>query len=508
MSLSSNNKRIAKNTLALYIRNLLALLVSLATVNYVLRELGNDDYGLYGVIGGVLSFVTFIGGALRISSQRFFSYEIGLNNEDRLKSLFSTVLTLYILFAVLILVFGESVGLWYINNKLIVLPSRLPAANVLFQLVIISSLVSIVFAPFSMMITAYEDMHVFGWTAVFEAVGKIVVVILLIHSPFDKLLTYSYLLALISTLPNLFYYWYAKKNYPLISWKMNFRIKDYKEIFSFSVWNLFGNLAHMTKNQGVALLLNSFFGTTINAAHGIAMTVRTTAGTLSQNFSSAINPQITKQYAVNKTESLTRLVFRGSNMSFLLMLVVVAPAVFYTDYILKIWLSNPAPHTVMFCRLLMIETLIDSLSFPLAAANQATGHIALYQALIGVFGILNLPIGYLCLKLGLAPEAVFWAGVLLQFFIVGIRIVFLRRVFPNAIYGMLKEVITPCVIVTGVAVGSWYIININVETIWSLLGASASIIIVSILAAWITMLTRNERSRAITYIKQLVANKH
>lgn len=498
---SAKNRRIARNTIALYIRNLISLLVSLATVNYVLKELGNDDYGLYGIIGGVLSFVTFIAGALRVSTQRFFSYEIGLDNLGNLKKIFSTVLTLYLIFGFIIFIFGESIGLWYVNNKLVVLPHRIYAANILFQLVIFGTIVAMSLAPFSMVIAAYEDMHIFGWTAIFEAVAKVIVVILLINSPLDKLLTYSCLLTLVGIVPNLFYYWYAKKKYRIISWNLNFNFKDYKEILNFSIWNLFGNLAHMTKNQGVGLLLNAFFGTSINAAHSIAMTVRTTAGTLSQNFSSALDPQITKQYAANESDSLKRLVFRGSNLSFILMLIVVAPAVFYTDYILKLWLNNPAPHTVMFCRLLMIETLIDSLSFPLAAANQATGRIALYQALIGLFGLLNLPIGYICLRLGMEPEIVFIAGVLLQFFIVGVRIVFLRRVFPNAISGIFKSVICPCIIVLCTTVACWYIININVDSIWTLFGASIVIIMISIVTGWITMLNKTERKVAISYIR-------
>lgn len=498
---SSNTKRIAKNTVSLYIRSLVNLFVGLFTVSIVLKALGEEDYGIYTVVGGLLGFLTFVSGALSTGSQRFFSYVIGVGDNDELHRTFRSAFSIFLLLAFGIVIIAEIAGNWYISNYLNVNPSRLSAANIIFQFVIVSTAITMISTPFMTAIMAHEDMHIFGKMAFLEAGLKITTCILVVLSPLDKLITYSLLLLIVCCIIQTVYISFAYRRYPECRFKVSWDKKKMKEITSFSGWNLFGSIAFVSRNQGVSVMLNLFFGPIVNAAQGIATTIRTVSGTFSQNFSSALSPQIVKHYAAKDYDNLSSLLHRGSRMTYYLMLVVVTPLVFCLDFILQLWLGPHSDHMTAFCKIMLIEALIDSISTPLASANQATGKIALYQFLIGFFGLLTLPIAYIFLRIGYTPETVFIVSVILQVFIVGVRILFLRRIYPGALRGAVKNILIPCAMVSLIVFGLCLLLRIDVKTIVDALWAIPLYIGICVLVIWFIGMKRGERTKIQSFIK-------
>lgn len=501
--ISENNKRIATNTISLYTRNLLTLFIGLFTVRIVLKTLGEEDYGIYTVVAGSLAFLTFISGALSVGSQRFFSYALGKNDQNDLSKIFSVTFTIYFILILLILIISESIGVWFINTQLKINESRIIAANIVFQLVIISTAISLLSSPFMMAIMAHEDMGIFGKMAVLDSIIKIVICILLVISPFDKLITYVAMLLACSFIVQMIYVIFAWRRYEECRFKLVWDNDKTKIITSFSGWNLFGNLAWVGKNQGVSILLNVFFGPIVNAAQGVAMTIRNVTATFSTNFSSAISPQIVKKYANHDIYGMSTLVHRGSKMTYFLMLIVVVPIILSIDFVLQLWIGDHSKYMMTFCQIMLIESLIDSISSPMASANQATGKIALYQGLIGMFGIMTLPVAYILLKLGFEAEWVFITSLFFQLFVVGVRVIFLKRIYPNAIKEALKKVIFPCLLVTFVSIAICLLIHIDINNIITCLWALCLYILICCVCIWLIGFTRNERS----HISSLVLSK-
>lgn len=506
--ISINNKRIAKNTIALYTRNIVSMIIGLFTVRIVLQALGETDYGIYTVVAGSIAFLTFVSSALTTGSQRFFSFVLGKDDKEELNKTFGVTFTLYVLLVFVIIALAESVGVWFINTHLVIDETRIIAANIIFQFVIISTAISLLTSPYMMSIMAHEDMHIFAKLAILDAICKLSICGLLVISPFDKLITYVFLLLIATLLIQGIYFAYARKHYEECKVKrLEWDREKAKEMTSFSGWNLFGSLAWVGKNQGIGVMLNMFFGPVVNAAQGVAMTVRTTSTTFSANFSAALSPQIVKKYAAKDYYGMSCLLYRGSKMTYFLMLVVVVPLIFCIDFILQLWIGDHSAHMAVFCRLLLVEALIDSISTPLATANQATGKIARYQAIIGFLGLLNLPIAYVFLKIGYAPEWVFIISVVMQVCIVCVRIIFLRRVYPGAIKGALKNILIPCSVVTIVVLISCYIINIKVENLLQCLWAIIIYIFICFVAIGVFGLTRSEVQKIKGVIYERILQK-
>ena len=503
MAISEGNKRIAKNTVALYIRSLLNLFIGLFTIRIVLQTLGESDYGIYSVVGAILALITFISGTLYVGNQRFLSYYIGLKDELNLKNFFGGSLSIYWIFALFIVIFGELVGVWYINTYLNINPDRLFAANVIFQISIITSAICVMGAPYHSAIMAHEDMHVFGWIAIYDAVTKLIICYLLVISPWDKLISYSILLSISSIISNLIVVIYSNKKYAECGFKLSWDGRQIKELISFNGWNLFGSFGWIAKNQGLSLVLNSFFGPVINTAQGIAMSVRNYSSTFSNNYCNAVAPQIVKDYATDDRLAFFNLLFRSCKMAFFLMLIVVVPLVFSIDYILQLWVGDHTSYMNVFCQIILIEALIDSISYPLASANQATGKIALYQALIGLFMIMTLPIAYLLLKLGYAPEWAFIVSLISEIFVVGIRTIFLRRIYPGLLKGALKNVYWLCLIVSLIAFAICYIIQFKTDSLIDFLVGFGLNIFICAVSIWFLGFTKIEKAK----IKEMVISK-
>ena len=404
---SENNKRIAKNTLMLYIRMLLTMGVSLYTSRVVLATLGVEDFGIYGVVGGVVSMFSFLNLAMVSSTQRYLTFGLGKNNREWLSKIFSTTILIHCLIALIIVILTETVGLWFLYNKMTIPLGRLNAAFWVLQFSVLSTVVVVMTVPYNATIIAHEKMSAFAYISLLEVTLKLVVVYLLTITKVDRLIFYAVLILLVQLLIRMIYHQYCIKHFNESRFHWSWNRPLLKEISSFAGWNLFGNLAAITFTQGLNLLLNVFFGPVLNAARAVAVQVQSAVVQFSSNFQTALNPQITKTYAMNELSNMHLLIYRSSKYSFFMLYFLSLPILFETTQLLHWWLKEVPAHTVNFIRIILFISMIDATANPLMIAAQATGRIRLYQSVIGGILLLILPISYVVLKMGGNPEAVF-----------------------------------------------------------------------------------------------------
>src|SRR5690606_38590825 len=393
------------------------------------------------------------------ATQRYLSFDIGKGDDEKLRKTFNSAFLIHIAIAFFIFIFTETVGLWYLNNKLNLIPERLDAANWVYHFSVITALILVIQSPFNAVIVARERMNVFVLLSILEAILKLGIVYLLIIIAFDKLILYAILVAVITVLMAIFYQVYCRKNFK----ESNFRLyKDkayYKELISYSGWNLFGNLASVAKGQGVNLVLNVFFGTPVNATYGITMTVQGTVGMFVSNFQMAVNPQIIKTYSQNQVEQTQKLIFQSAKFSFFLMSLVTVPILFNTQYILELWLKVLPPFTVVFVQLCLINILIDCISGSLMTGIQATGKIKQYQAVVGGLLFLNLPLSYLILRITEAPSAVFIVSIIISLISLQFRLYYLQKVTNISVVAFYKNVIFKTVLIALLCSASIYFLR-------------------------------------------------
>jgi O-antigen/teichoic acid export membrane protein len=369
------------------------MLVSLYTVRVVLETLGAEDYGIYNVVAGVVAMFGFLSSSMANASQRYFAYEIGRKDFEQLKKVFSLNITIYALIGILVLIMAKTAGLWFVNNKLVIPPDRISAARLIYQFSIISFLCSIIVSPFMADIIAHEDMNIYAYISIAEVVLKLGVIFVLRIIPFDKLQLYGLLLSILAFVNMIIYTAICKVKYQECKFRFYWDKTLFKEIAGFLGWNLFGSIAGIAKNQGINILLNLFFGPLINAARSISIQVDNAVKSFSQNFIQAVRPQITKEYAAGNYDEMNNLVFRSAKLSFFLVLLFFMPLLFEMSYIMKIWLKNPPPYTAIFLTLTLIDTLFESVSYPIMYIAQATGKIKLYQSVVSGVLLLNLFFG-------------------------------------------------------------------------------------------------------------------
>lgn len=423
-----NNKRIARNTIMLYIRMLCVMGVSLYTSRVVLQLLGVVDFGIYNVVGGIVAMFSFLSNSMASATQRFLSYELGKKSAGQLQHVFNTSLNIHFIIGVVVLILAEMIGVWFINHKVNIPPSRLNAAIWVFHFSVLSFFVTILQTPYNALIIAYERMNVYALVSVIEAIFKLSVVLLLFIIDYDKLILYAILMFCVTLLVAFIYWIYCRRRYKVCKYSFYWDKKLFHYMFSFAKWNLFGSTAWLLKGQGINILLNLFFGAVVNAARGIAYQVSGSITTFMVNFQTAVNPQIIKYYADNQIGNMLNLVVRSSKYSFYLILFLTIPVFLETDYILHVWLTVVPDYTVLFCRLILLDVLLDSVSGPMMTAVQATGKIKLYQILVGSILLLNIPISYLFLKNGFLPEITMYVSIMLTLFTVVARLWIIKHV--------------------------------------------------------------------------------
>lgn len=503
---TTNNKRIAKNTLLLYVRMFFTMGVSLYTSRVVLNTLGIEDYGVYSIVGGIVTLFSFFNGAMTSATQRFLAFDIGKNDLIQLKKTFNATLNIHIAISIFVFFLAETIGLWFVNYKLNLPIDRMTAVNCVYQFSVFTFLLSIAQVPYDALIVAREKMDIYAYMSFVEVILKLIIVYLLVVFNFDKLIFYSCLLFLVSFIVRMGHKYYCKRYYKESRYEFYFDRSFYKVLLSYSGWNLFGNIATVARGQGSNILLNLFFGTVLNAAYGISVQVQGTVQSFVANFQMAVNPQIIKQYAAgNKEQSLT-LIFQSAKFSYFLLFLITCPIIYNIDFILELWLKDPPKYTAVFVNLSLINLLIDCISGPLMIGAQATGKIKWYQIIVGTLIFLNLPIAYVLLKTYNNPELVYYTSIVISLLSLVFRLFFLRVLIGISILKFCKSVISRIVMVTIVTIGvfAFFKYKIGLVDCWFNFVLKSFILVFTMITAMLFIgFTKNE----FRFLKNSVTNK-
>lgn len=445
---SDNNKRIAKNTLLLYIRMFFMMGISLYTSRVVLNTLGVEDYGIYNVVGGLVSMFGLLNGSMSSATQRYITFELGKGDGKSLNKIFSLSLQIHALIAIITVLLIESVGLWFLYYKMTIPPERMTAAFWVLQASALTFIFSIMSVPYNADIIAHERMSAFAYISIVEAVLKLVIVFMLLAVPFDKLIVYAMLLAVVQLSIQACYMIYCHRHFAESKYR---HVKDwrlFKEMTSFAGWNLFGGLSSISFNQGLSMLLNVFFGPVVNAARAVASQVQGAIQMFITNFQMALNPQIVKTYAQGDFEAMHMLMFRSSRFSYFLMYLLSLPVLLEAPLILQIWLKTVPDNTIVFLRIIICITLIYTIINPILVANNATGKVRTYYIVCGCMMISILPISYVVLRLGCPAYSVFIVHFCVELLTQVARLIMVRDRLHLSIRMYLKYVYWPIMLVT------------------------------------------------------------
>ena len=444
---TSDNKRIAKNTTMLYFQLLLTMLVSIYTSRIILNTLGIVDFGIYNVVGGVVVMLSFLNSAMAAATSRFLIFELGKKDYQQLKKVFNASLSSHIGIALVVLLLAETIGLWFLTHKLVIPKERMDAALWVYQFSILTTLVTLTQVPYNALIIAHERMNVYAYISVLDGILKLVIVYILAIGDFDKLKLYATLIFLVSLIIALTYCFYCKKLFAESSFSFQWDKGLYKKLFSFSIWELYGGFALMGMGQGLNMLLNMYFGPTVNAARGIAYQMQGAIGGFGNNFMIAVKPQIVKFYAENKVTQMMKLVFESSKYSFFLTLFLSLPLLIETRFVLDLWLKITPDYTVSFCRLVLINNLIWSLRGPIVTSFHAVGKIKVANLVSGSLFYLIIIVSYFCLKMGLPPESVFIVTIVVSILVHMVDLLLLKRLITYSIKYYFREVLWPSFLV-------------------------------------------------------------
>ena len=463
---SSANKRIAKNTLVLYVRMLFTMGISLFTSRVILQTLGVEDYGISSVVGGVISMFTFINAAMVSSTQRYLNFELVRGDANQLRSVFSTSLQIHALIALAIIVLSETVGLWFLNEKLVIPEARMTAAMWVYQCSILSCAVSIMSTPYNAVIVAHEKMSAFAYISILDVSLKLLVVYLLVVLPFDKLIILAILNLLVQLFIRYIYTLYCHRHFPESYFQFWFNKTLFKEMFGFAGWSFWGNLAAILYTQGLNMMLNIFFGPIVNAARGIAVQVQSAVQQFVGGFQTALNPQITKNYASNNLPQMHSLMFRSARFSFLLLFFLSLPVLMETNFILTLWLKTVPDDAVVFTQIMICISLIYTTANPCIIANQATGKVKIYQMVVGGILLLILPISYVVLKLGAPAYSVFIVHFCIESLAQFSRMYMLRKLIHLPLWQYMKNIYIPIVSTVAIAIILPLVVRMQVAEGW------------------------------------------
>lgn len=506
---SEANKRIAKNTAMLYVRQLFSMVVSLFTAGIVLRTLGVEDYGIYSVVGGIVSLFGFLQGAMVGTTQRFINVEMGKGSIDKLRNVFSTSLTIHIGIAVIIFILAETVGLWFINSQLVIPDNRMVAANWVYQFSIFSAMLTITQSPYTALIIANEKMDIYGYLGIAEALMRLIALYLLLTINIDKLILYSLFGFVVNSMFIFIYRAYCMRKFCECHFVIIKDVQLYKKMLSFSSWNLFGNIAGVAMTQGQNILLNIFFGPVVNAARAVAVNVNGAIGQFISNFMLAMNPQITKLYVVGQVEESNKLIFRGARFSFYLYFILASPVLIKTPELLKLWLGTPPEYSTLFCRLALIDALIMCLSHPIIVGVSATGEIKRYQAIVGGILLLNIPISYLLFKLNFPSQTIYFVAISLSVFSFIARLFIADRLLKFGKIKFIKDVFLRCWTIFFIAIPIEFLVSKHLpeSTMFVLIVMGISVFISSIVVFTVGI-SREERHFIISIVKKLNFDKY
>lgn len=502
---ATNNKRIAKNTLLLYFRTFISILVSLYTSRVVLEALGVEDFGIYTVVGGIVIVLGFLNNSMAGATQRFLNFEMGRDG-NVLQSVFSSSLAIHFILLFLVFILAETLGLWFFYTQLNIPPLRMTAAIWVYQFSVLSFLVNIISVPYNAAIIAHEKMSAFAYISILDVILKLVVALLVREAPYDHLICYAFLMCIVSVILRIIYRAYCNRHFGECRFKRS--LIDHKLVrtmLSFSSWTIVGSLSAILHTQGIAVIINIFFGAAVNAAQGIANQVNNVIKHFITNFLTALNPQIVKNYAKGNLQAMHKLIMQGCRIAFCMVLLMMLPLALEANVILKIWLKTVPEYTVIFVRLLLLLVLLDCFTSILSTAKGATGKIKIYQITLTTIGFFHLPLSWLVFSYGYEP----YHAMSIYVFIIILQQVFriwlvcrsihmpLGLFYRNVVLRCLLLMVISCIvpillyIVSGASIGEALLIIV------------VSVISVSISSLYIG-LNGNERDKIRCYIKQKI----
>jgi O-antigen/teichoic acid export membrane protein len=478
--------------------------VSLYTSRIILNTLGVKDFGIYNIAGGVVILFSFLNSAMTSATQRFLNFVTGQNLNTEVNRVFSMSMTAHFSIALTVIVLSETVGLWFLNTQMNIPAERMNAANWVYQFSILTFCIQIIRVPYNASILAYEKMSFYAFVSIAEVTLKLVIVFLLLYFGWDKLKLYSVLTCGISFVILIFYKLYCNGAFTTCRYNFIWDIELYKKLMRFSGWSLFGSLANMGAQQGLNILLNIFYGVSVNAAMGIANQVSSAINGFVSNFQVAFNPQIIKSYALNDQKYFMNLIFQSSKFSYYLLFFLSLPILINTNFIFELWLKNVPEYSVTFCRLIILFMLIDAISAPLWMSVQATGNIRNYQILMGSLILLNLPLAYVALKMGCEPQSILIVRVIINLLTFFVRIFYLKPRIGLPTLRYIREVVLVVTLVSLMALPLPLLVN---HYIFNLKGLITSTL-VSLFSAgffiYIIGLSKKERDFIFSFISSKV----
>ena len=404
-----------------------------------------------------------LSGSLSSAITRFITYELGTGNQENLKKIFSSAVTIQIGLAVLIILLAEAVGVWFLNVKMNIPDVRMVAANWVFQFSILTFAINLISVPYNASIIAHERMSAFAYISILEAIGKLTIAFLIVISPMDKLIFYAILMCAVALIVRFAYGVYCKRHFEECTYRFIFDKDLLKRMFGFAGWNFIGATSAVLRDQGGNVVINLFCGPAANAARGIAFQVNTAISGFVTNFMTALNPQITKSYAAGDRKYMMTLIFQGARLSFYMLLLLSLPVLINTHYILGLWLKIVPDHAVLFVQLVLVFAMSESISNPLITAMLATGKIRNYQLVVGGLQMMNLPVSYILLHMGMFPETVIVVAIVISQCCLAARLVMLRGMIGLSVRKYMKEVYINVLVVTVIAAIIPFLLAIKLE---------------------------------------------
>lgn len=504
---SENNKRIAKNTVVLYIRMIVTLIISLFTTRVVLETLGVDDYGIYQTIGGLVALLGYLNGALSVGSSRFLTYELGTGDCNKLQRTFSSVFYVHLILAAIVVVVGETIGLWFLYNKLVIPAERMMAAVWVYHLSIITAVFTITQVPYSASIISHERMNVYAYTSIIDAVLKLVIVYLLILTSYDKLVFYALLLFVQTVGMMCFYRWYCKKRFEEATIKRIFDKQIVKSVLSYSGWNIFATTSVALCSQGMTVITNMFFNPGVVAARAVANTVNQTANQFVGNFRTAVNPQIVKQYAAKNYDGSKSLLLSSTRYSFYLFFLITLPVCMSAEFILRLWLGQVPEYAVQYLQLAICTSLFGVFDLSFYTGLYAKGRIKENSIFSSSMFFLAFVLTFLFFKMGYSPLFSGWMLLVSQIIIALIIKPIMLVKIVNYNYGEIYRIFTNCLLVVIVSVPLPVLLFIYKESISENyyireIVVCAFSIVCAVISIWFVGFDKTMRSKLISYVKQ------
>lgn len=504
---NADSKRIYKNTLFLYMRMFLIMVIGFYASRQILDQLGVEDFGIYSVVGGLVMLFAFLNNAISASMQRFISYELGSNGGKNLQPLFGACCLCVLALIVVLFVLAETVGVWFLRTHLSIPPHRIDDAFIVFQFSSICIAVELLRLPYNALIISCEKMSFFAYNSIVEALLKLALVFMLSVIPGTKLLTYSSLLIVVAVLINMSYVLYCRRHIPNVRFSIFTTRSQLWSMAKFTLWNTATGIADVGYMQGTNIVLNLFYGVVYNATMGITNQVKSAVFSFSRNIQLAANPQIIKLYAAERFDEFRLLMLRISKISFFLMLLLGLPIIFNTDWILHLWLTKIPPHAVQFLQLIVTFCMIDSLTGPLWVSMQACGKIRTYQLVTSFMLLLNLPCTYFAFYCGFEPYYLLIIQIVIDIVLIHVRILLSKKYTGITLTQYYKAIVLPLIAVVAVSAVLPYIITLYTTGIVRFFATSVVSVVMTVLAAYYIGINSTERTYVIEFIRKKL-HKH